>query len=216
VQLRDQLAVLETDLQESAAQYFRECREVLPGAELAQPPEFPRADLEQSLVALEPPLEVSRVVLDAFTSGVRSLQLPMFGAIGCLAVALGAVLAGKWPGSILVALAGAVLLFVVLLAVMLRQNVIAIFGHRFTENRAALLAALDPHLRSAIERFYAALAPALDTRAGELAGEMQRHEPLLGRLQQIEETLTRIEADLRTGLTRAEPAAPPAADSPAT
>jgi len=203
VQLHDQLAVLEADLQTNAAEYFRELREALPEAAAPKPPEFPRASLEESLVALVTPLEVSRVVQEAFSAGVRILQLPLFAAIGALAVALGAALAGRFSG-VLLGLAGAVVVFVVLLAFLLRQNVVAAFGRYFTENRAALLGTLEPHLRTAIEHFYADIAPTLEQRAGQLADEGQRNEPLLAQLQQIEETFSRIEEDLRTGLSRAE------------
>ena len=88
-----------------------------------------------------------------------------------------------------------------MLAFLLRRNVIATFGRHFAENRAAMLAALEPQLRAASENFYGALVPALDARAEQLAGAGQRNEPLLARLQQIEETFSRLEADLRAGLT---------------
>jgi len=203
VQLHDQLAVLEADLQASTAEYFHELREVLPEAAAVKPPVFPRASLEEVLVALVTPLEVSRVLLEAFSAAVRTLQLPMFAAVGALAVALGAALAGRFSG-VLLGLAGAIVVFVLLLAFLLRQNVVAVFGRYFTENRASLLGTLDPHLRSAVEHFYAGIAPTLEDRAGQLADEGQRHEPLLARLQQIEETFSRIDEDLRTGLSRTE------------
>ncbi|MDR3405923.1 MAG: hypothetical protein P4L99_25785 [Chthoniobacter sp.] len=203
VQLHDQLAILEADLLASATEYFRELREVLPEAAAAKPPEFPRASLEEVLVALVPSLEVSRIVLDAFAGGVRALQLPMFAALGALAVALGAALAGQVSGFLLT-LAGAAVAFVLILAFLLRQNVVSAFGHHFTENRATLLGTLDPHLRAAVEHFYVGVAPTLEDRAEQLADEGQRHEPLLAQLQQIEETFSRIEEDLRTGLSRAQ------------
>ncbi|MEP6669374.1 MAG: hypothetical protein ABJF10_09490 [Chthoniobacter sp.] len=203
VQLHDQLAVLEADLQASAAEYFRESSAILPSAAAAKAPEFPRASLEEVLVALVPSLEVSRVVIGEFSSGVRTLQLPVFAAFGAVAVAAGAALGGHFSG-ILLALAGAVVVFVLLLAFLLRQNVVAAFGRHFTENRVALLATLDPHLRSAVEHFYEGMAPMLDVCAEQLAGEGQRNEPLLARLQQIEETFSRIEEGLRTGLSRGE------------
>ena len=218
VQLHDQLAVLETDLEESATDYLRESNQTLPGADAAKPPEFPRASLEEKLVALEPPLGVAQVVLDAFTRGARLLRWPMFAAIVAVAVAVGAAVAGRFSGA-LFALAGAVVVSVLLLAFLLRRNVIAAFGRHFAENRAAMLAALEPPLRAAAVSFYAALVPALDARAEELAGEGQRYEPLLARLQQIEETFSRIEADLRAGFTRSEssgePPVSPSAESTA-
>ena len=59
-----------------------------------------------------------------------------------------------------------------------------------------------PKAYRAIAEYYAGIAPAIDARAEQLAGEGQRHDPLLARLAQIEETFARLENDLRTGLTR--------------
>ncbi|MEI9897253.1 MAG: GTPase domain-containing protein [Chthoniobacter sp.] len=201
VQLHDQMILLEADLRASAAEYFRESGELLPGAATAKLPEFPRASLEEVLIALEPPLQVARVVQEAFSDGVRTLQLPLLGGLGALAVALGAALAGQASG-VTLGLAGAVAAFVLLLAFLLRQNVVAAFGRDFTDNRATLLGMLDPHLRLAVEHFYTGVAPTLEARAEQLEGEGQRHEPLLAQLQQIEETFSRIAEDLRAGLSR--------------
>jgi hypothetical protein len=65
-----------------------------------------------------------------------------------------------------------------------------------------MLSAVEPALRSAGEKFFAGFDPAIESRADELSTERERGEPLLSRLQQIEETFSRIEADLRAGLTR--------------
>jgi hypothetical protein len=129
------------------------------------------------------------------------LQLPALATVGAMAFAGGTVLAGRPPG-ILTGLAIGLVAFTLVLTLLVRRNIVASFGQAFTANRATLLAALEPALRSAVERFYAGFAPALEQRAGELDAERQRGEPLLARLQQIEDTFTRIEADLRTGLAR--------------
>ncbi|HSI12643.1 MAG TPA: hypothetical protein VK961_11395, partial [Chthoniobacter sp.] len=201
VQLRDHLVKLEADLRESAEDYYRESRSVLPVGADAKPPEFPRENLQEVLTALEPPLEISRLLLQAFTGGVRTLQLPTFGALAAVAIAVGTAVEGE-PSVFLISLAAGSVVFVLLLAVLLRRNVVATLGRNFTENRASLVAVLEPPLREAIARYYAAIAPALETRAEQLAGEGQRHEPLLERLAQIEETFLRLEANLRTGLSR--------------
>jgi hypothetical protein len=201
VQLRDHLVELEKDLRESAEDYYRESYKVIPAGADAKPPEFPRESIEEALTALEPPLEISRLMLQSFTGGVRTLQLPAFAAFTALAVAVGTALAGE-PSVFLFSLATGSLVFVLLLAFLLRRNVIAALGRQFTENRASLVAVLEPPLREAIERYYAGIAPALEARAEQLAGEGQRHEPLLERLTQIEETFSRLETNLRTGLSR--------------
>jgi len=203
VQLHDQLTALEAALQQSADEHLHEHRESASGAVPSHPPAFPHARLEEELAALETPLDLSRVVAGAFSNAADLLRLPALAAVGTVAVALGAVLAGH-SSVFLAALAGAVVVFVLLLAFLLRQNVIAHFGRHFTANRAALLTALEPPLHSAAEGFYMALSPALEARAGQLVGERQQHEPLLARLRQIEETFSHIEAALRTGLARSE------------
>lgn len=201
VQLRDHLVELETDLRESAEDYYRESRQVLPAGADAKPPEFPRENLQEALTALEPPLEISRLLVEAFTGGVRILQLPAFGALAAVAVAVGTAVAGQ-ASVFLISLAAGSVVFVLLLAFLLRRNVISTLGRNFTENRASLVAVLEPPLREAIARYYEGIAPALEARAEQLAGEGQRHEPLLERLKQIEETFSRLEANLRTGLSR--------------
>jgi hypothetical protein len=65
-----------------------------------------------------------------------------------------------------------------------------------------MLSAVEPALRSAGEKFFAGFDPAIESRASELSAERERADPLLSRLQQIEETFSRIESDLRAGLTR--------------
>jgi hypothetical protein len=207
VQLHDQLVALETDLRESATEYYRESREALPGVGPAPPPEFPRASLEEKLLAVGPPLEVSRVTLESFNRGVRALRWLRFAVIGVVIVMLGDLVTGRFS-TVLAALAGAAIVFVLLLAFLLRRNVIAAFGRHFAENRTALVTALEPELRSAAANFYYTLVPMLDARAEQLAGAGRRDEPLLDQLHQIEETFSRIEADLRTGLAR--PGEPPA------
>jgi Spy/CpxP family protein refolding chaperone len=200
IQLHDQLEVLEADLRESAMEYLREIHDALESPEAPAPPPFPRAAIEKELAAMDQPLEVGRVVLAAFSQGMRAVQMPVFAAIGVVTIAIGALVAGlssPW----LLGLAAMVVAFVLLLAFLLRRNVIAVFGRHFAQNRADLLTQLDPPLRSAVAQFYAALVPVLDARAETLAGEDQRHEPLLARLQQIEETFARLEEDLRTGLS---------------
>jgi hypothetical protein len=203
VQLRDHLVELEADLRESAEEYYRESRELVPAEGKTKPPEFPRESLQEVLTALEPPLEVSRLMLQAFTAAVRTLQLPAFAALVAVAVAVGTAAAGE-TSVFLISLAAGSLVFVLLLAFLLRRNVIATLGRNFTENRASLVAVLEPPLREAIALYYEGIAPALDARAEQLAGEGQRNEPLLERLTQIEETFTRLEANLRTGLSREE------------
>jgi hypothetical protein len=202
-QLQAQLVELEGELRESVTDYFRAGRDLLPGLENEKPPQFPRAVLEEMLLVLEPPLEISHMVMDSFTRQVRILQLPVFAAFAVIAAAIGAAIGGFFSEA-LVALACGVSLFVVVLAVLLRRNTIASFGRHYAENRSSMLAALDAPVRAAIKEYYAGIVPTLDARAGELADEGQRHEPLLARLKQIEETFSRIAESLRTGLSRPE------------
>jgi len=208
LQLHDQLIAIEGELQDSAAEQLRGRDRARGKTGPSKMPEFPRAALEETLAALDIPLDAAGVVDEAFTAAVRLLQLPALAAAGALAVAAGAALAGR-PSAILAGLAGGACIFAALLAYLLRRNVIAGFGRHFTANRGTLLAALEPALRSAAERFYAGFAPALEDRAGELDAERRHGEPLLAQLRQIEETFARLETDLRTGLARGQPSGEP-------
>jgi hypothetical protein len=206
--LHDQLVALEEDLQESAREHLRGDSDAdapetpaPENPELAKMPEFPRAAVEETLANLDAPLDAARVIDEAYTAAVRLLQLPALAAVGAVAIAAGAALAGQ-PSLEVAILAGAVCVFVVILGIILRRNIIATFGRHFIANRAIMLSAVEPALRSAGEKFFAGFDPAIEYRAGELAAERERCEPLLSRLQQIEETFSRMEADLRTGLSR--------------
>jgi len=203
VQLRDHLVALEADLHESVDECLRESSKLLGEKKVQKPPEFPRESILDALTMMEPPLEVERAVLGAYANAACTLRLPLFAALAAIGVALGTAIAGEMSNFLLL-LAVQSTVFVVLLAFLLRQNVIASLGRHFTENRASLVAVLDPPLRGAIAEYYAGIAPAVEARAEQLAGEGQRNEPLLARLGQIEETFARLENDLRSGLTRSE------------
>ena len=205
--LHDQLVALEADLRETAMEHLRGNANAAPKdsapARPAPPklPEFPRAAVEEALANLDAPLDAARVVDEAYTTAVRLLQLPALAAAGAVAVAIGAALAGQ-PSLPLTILAGAVVVFALVLGMLLRRNIIATFGRHFTANRSTMLSAVEPALRSAGEKFFAGFDPAIEDRASELSTERERGDPLLARLQQIEETFSRMESDLRAGLTR--------------
>jgi hypothetical protein len=202
--LRDQLTALEAELQQGAEEFLRASDEER-GSAMPKRPGFFRAELEKEVEALDKPLDLARVIGVAVAEARRSLRLPLFAVVGAVAVAAGVAIAGR-PSPFLAVLAAASLLFVGVLASLLRRNIVAGFGSYFTANRAALLQAMEPVLQAAAERFYTALAPAQQIDAQRLAREYQRHQPLLMRLRQIEETFTHIESDLRTGLARMESA----------
>ncbi|HEY3897309.1 MAG TPA: hypothetical protein VGM54_01780 [Chthoniobacter sp.] len=204
--LHDQLVVLEEDLLETAMEHLRGSPGETPNdsAKPAKLPEFPRAAVEETLANLDAPLDAARVVDEAYTGAVQLLQLPALAAAGAAAMAIGAAVAGQ-PSPKLAILAGAVCVFAIVLGMLLRRNIIAAFGRHFTANRAIMLSAVEPALRSAGEKFFTGFDPAIESRAEELSAERARGEPLLSRLQQIEETFSRIESDLRAGLTREPP-----------
>ena len=203
--LHDQLVALEADLQETAMEHLRgRTGETPQDSAPAQPdsaklPEFPRAAVEETLANLDAPLDAARVVDEAYTTAVQLVQLPALAAAGAVAIAAGSALAGQ-PSLQLAILASAVCVFAIVLGMLLRRNIIASFGRHFTANRSIMLSAVEPALRSAGEKFFAGFDPAIESRAGELSAERERGEPLLSRLQQIEETFSRIESDLRAGL----------------
>ena len=209
LQLRDHLAALEADLRANVAEYLQDSRKVLGAAAEVPAPEFSHESLHEVLTAMEPPLEIERLLRQTHAKAIAVLRLPWFAALAAIAIAFGTAIAGQ-ASLFLLSLAGEAVLLVLLLAVLLRRNFIATLGRHFTENRASLVAVLDPPLRGVIAEYYAKVTPAIEARAEQLAGEGQRHEPLLARLAEIEETFARLEHDLRAGLTRA---AVPSADA---
>lgn len=201
LRLRDHLAALEADLRANVAEYLRDCRKVLGLTVEMKVPDFSHESLHAALTAIEPPLEIERLLRQTHANAIAVLRLPWFAALAAIAIAVGTAIAGQMS-LFFIALASEAVLLVLVLAVLLRRNFIATLGRHFTENRASLVAVLDPPLRGAIAEYYAKVTPAIEARAEQLAGEGQRHEPLLARLAEIEETFARLEHDLRAGLTR--------------
>jgi hypothetical protein len=196
VQMDDALAGLADDLQRARAEHQRDCRascgEELPG----DPPPFPREEIKATATHLETPLELEPVLAAAAAQAAQLLRLPGLATLGSVAVTLGVLpVAGVLPGTM--ALTGGTAAFALLLALLLRQQVIAIFGRHFTANRAAFLTAIEEPLRRASGRFYAALARPLEGRLGAHDAERHRHEPLLDRIRQLEATFDRIDEALR-------------------
>ncbi len=199
VQLAGALDGVEGDLREAETGHRQDCRESFGEEVPGDPPPFPRAKIAEAVARAETPLELEQMLPAATTRASRMLRLPVFGALGAVAVALGALpVLGLVAGA--VALAAGTLVFVWLLAVLLREQVVATFGAHFTTNRAALLTAIEAPLRGAGRDFYATLARPIEGRLSVHAAERHRHEPLLERIQQLEETFSRIDAPLRASV----------------
>lgn len=194
VQTEDAIDTLESDLRHSAADHDEACRQFLPG-EAVRPP-ISRREIADAIKKLDRPLDLAPLLAGEVTRASLLLRLPALAAAGAFAVVLGALpVAGLVPGVAILAAASAI--FVIVLAMLLRRSVVAAFGQHMTANRAALLTATEAPLREASTRFYAALAEPLDARIASHGDERQRHEPLLTRVQQLEQTFAKIAEDLR-------------------
>ena len=194
VQTNDVLNALETDLQQAANEHLQASRKLLAG--VAKPPALHRSEVAAAIRDLDSPLDVGSVLSAELARATSFLRLPVLAALATVAVVLGALpVVGLVPASALLAAGTAA--FALLLAALLRRSIVATFGHRVTANRAALLTALDKPLREACARYYAALARPLDARIAEHAAERQRHEPLLIRVEQLQQTFVKIAEDLR-------------------
>ena len=198
VQTEDALDVLEDDLRQGAKDHRQASHKLLPG-DAASPP-FSRAALVAAIKKLDTPLELQRLLAEESAQAALLLRLPVLAALGALAVLL-----GVWPVAGMVpacaALTAGTAAFALLLAYLLRKSLVASFGRHFTTNRASLLTAIEVPLREASTRFYAALAAPLDARIEAHATERQGHEPLLTRVEQLQQTFGKISEDLRTGRT---------------
>ncbi len=196
---------IEADLRAADAAHRRDCLETF-GEELpGDSPPFPRVEIAEAVARSRTPLELDRMLAETTARAVRSLRLPVFAAIGAVAMALGALpVLGFVAGTF--SLAGAVILFALLLALLLRDQVVAAFGAHFTARHAALLTAIETPLREASRQFYATLARPLAGRLSVHAAERHRHEPLLARIGQLEETFARIATALRNSATSPLPA----------
>jgi hypothetical protein len=194
VQTEDAIDALESDLRHSAADHDEACRKLLPGE--AVRPLISRQEIADAVKKLDRPLDLTPLLAAEVTRAALLLRLPALAAAGAFAVVLGTLpIVGLVTGVAVVAVCSAI--FVIVLAMLLRRSIIAAFGHHLTANRAALLTATEAPLREASTRFYAALAQPLDARIASHGDERQRHEPLLTRVQQLEQTFARFAEDLR-------------------
>lgn len=194
----DTLALLQADLRQAYAEHQHDCRATL-GEELpGECPQFPPEKLAETIGRLSPPLDMERVLVEATTRASRLLRWPVLAAAGAGLLALGALpFVGVVAGAFSLAAGAAVLALV--LGLVLRQGVVASFGRDFTANRAAVIGAIETPLRRASEEFYAEVRRPLEGRLTAHAAERHRHEPLLARIQQLEETFTRIARELKSG-----------------
>ncbi len=196
VQTEDALDALEADLKQGATEHRQACRKFLPGE--PEPPPLSRAAIADAIQHLDAPLGLEPLLAGEAARASLLLRLPVLAAAGAVATVLGVLPgAGLVTGSALIAVGTTI--FALLLAFLLRQSIVAAFGHHFTANRAALLTAMEAPLREASAQFYAALAHPLDARIEAHATERQRHEPLLTRVEQLQQTFAKIAEDLRAG-----------------
>lgn len=196
VQTEDALDVLEADLREGAKEHREASRKILPGD--AGLPRISRAAIATAIKKLDTPLDLERLLAEESNRAALLLRLPVLAAVGAVAVLLGvSPVTGLVPGCGM--LAAGTTAFALLLAVLLRRSIVAAFGHHFTANRARLLTSIEVPLREASTQFYAALAAPLDGHIEAHAAERRGHEPLLTRVEQLQQTFGKISEDLRAG-----------------
>jgi hypothetical protein len=82
------------------------------------------------------------------------------------------------------------------IAVMKRKKILDEFRNQMSEKRDATLAGVEDHLRHSIDRFYQELAGMFQPLQNFCATQRKLYEPMLTRLRELEETLTRQAASL--------------------
>jgi hypothetical protein len=194
-QAEDAMGTLAADLREAADEHRQACRDVLPGD--APAPAFSRKEIAAAIQRLETPLGLERVLAAEAERASLLLRMPALAFLGALAVLLGTWPVVGWVPGCAMLVAGTASL-ALLLALLLRQSMVAAFGHHYTANRTALLKSMEAPLAEASAQFYAALARPLDARIAAHAAERQGHEPLLTRVEQLQQTFQKIAGDLRT------------------
>ncbi len=201
----DTLALLDADLRQAYAEHQQDCRATLGEEVPGGCPRFPQERLAAELAQLSSPLDLERVLSEATAHAARLLRWPLFAAVGALLFALGALPFAGFVGPAFALAAGAAALALIL-GLILRQGIVATFGREFTANRAAVLTAIEKPLREASAAFFAELRQPLSGRLTAHSAERHRHEPLIARIRQLEETFTRIARDLNSGGPPSAPA----------
>lgn len=77
------------------------------------------------------------------------------------------------------------------IAVMKRKKILAEFARQMTDKRDATLSGIEDHLRHSIDRFYQELSAMFQPLQSFCTAQRMLYEPMLKRLQEVEETLTR-------------------------
>jgi len=84
------------------------------------------------------------------------------------------------------------------IAVMKRNKILAEFRKQMTEKRDGTLAGIEDHLRHAIDRFYQELAGMFQPLQTFCSAQRKLYEPMLLRLRELEDSLSRLVANLST------------------
>lgn len=195
-QMKSAMTSLESDLIDDFKEFRALSKNILSGD--IEPVSFPRKEIGSAVKAAETPLELQRTLSSAISRATSCFRLPALGAIGALAVLLGAWPVVGFVPAIAVLATGSVAL-VSILVFLLRRNILAEFGRHFSANRAALITAAEGPLREASARFYAPLSGPLDARIAAHETERQQHEPLFTKVETLRQTFAKIAEDLRAG-----------------
>jgi hypothetical protein len=94
------------------------------------------------------------------------------------------------------AVAGVAAVFGTVVALVKRRKILNAFRDQMKEKRESVLAAIEDHLRHAVDRFYAELATTFQPLQTFCATQRKRYEPMLTGLAELETTFTRSAAEL--------------------
>ncbi len=204
-QVENSVELLETDLRDVWQQLHESLRREF--AASPGPPAFPdfMRQREQLLKKLELTLlekmsgqSLEQQLQRLFADSANWLRLPagIVAAGGIATVA--AILAHAAVIDVTGSIAAAAALFGAVVAMVKRKQVLRAFAETMVSKRGEMLAAIEDHLRHAMDRFYQELGLTFRPLADFCETQRLTYEPILARIKELEENLGKSGAEIRS------------------
>lgn len=210
-QIANSIELLETDVK-SVWQQLHESIQKSFALEMPPPPSPPgfSSERDELLKRIEGTLtermsneQIEAQMTRLFSETSAWLRLPAgVAAAGGVAAIVGAVLAQSLILNVAAVMAGVATLFGTAIAVAKRNQITAEFRSQMARKREEVLAPIEDHLRQAIALFYEELAATFQPLQGFVSAQEQIYEPVLARLEQLDEAFSNCAAQLGLGTSQ--------------
>jgi len=212
-QIANSIELLETDVK-SVWQQLHESIQKNFASEMPPPPSPPGFSNERDelLKGIEGKLtermtneQIEAQMSRLFNETSTWLRLPAgVAAAGGVAAIAGAVLAQTLILEVAAVMAGVATIFGTAIAVAKRNQITTEFRSQMARKREEVLAPIEDHLRQAIAAFYEELAATFQPLQSFVTAQQKIYEPVLARLEQLNETFSKTARQLGDGASVAD------------